>query len=152
MGNICRSPTAHGVFQHLVDTAGLHEFIGVDSAGTYDYHIGKKPDSRSINAAFKRGYEISGLRARQVVSSDFEKFDFILAMDNENYSDLLTQCKTEDKNKIKLFLEFASQAEFLEVPDPYYGEGDGFETVLDLVEDASRSLLKHIKTTHLPKY
>lgn len=147
MGNICRSPTAHGVFQHFVDVDGLSESIAVDSAGTYNFHVGKKPDSRSVIAASKRNYDLSGLRARQVESSDFKKFDLILPMDNENYTDLLSQCSAIDASKIKLFLEFASQAEFAEVPDPYYGGGNGFETVLDLVEDASRGLLKYIKSS-----
>ncbi len=160
MGNICRSPTAHGVFQTMVDVEGLNESIIIDSAGTYDFHIGKKPDSRSITAASNRGYDLSSLRARQVESSDFEKFDIILAMDNENYSDLLAQCNEidpssevdqsckVDKYKIKLFLEFASNTKLREVPDPYYSGTDGFETVLDLIEDASRGLLKYIRSAH----
>jgi len=146
MGNICRSPTAHGVFQNIVDDEGLNKSISVDSAGTYNFHIGKKPDSRSIAAASKRDYDLSKLRARQVESSDFEKFNMILAMDNDNYSDLISQCSEEDRSKIKLFLEFSSQTEYLEVPDPYYSGGHGFEIVLDLVEDASRGLLNYVKT------
>ena len=148
MGNICRSPTAHGVFQHLVDTEGLNESIIVDSAGTYDFHIGKKPDSRSINAASERGYDLSSLRARQVERSDFERFEIILAMDRENYSDLLSQCNEVYADKIKLFLDFSSDKNMHEVPDPYYSGTDGFKTVLDLVEDASRGLLNYICTTH----
>ncbi len=150
MGNICRSPTAQGVFQSLVDKYGLNQSITVDSAGTYDFHIGKKPDSRSIAAAAARHYDLTEMRARQVKDSDFESFDLILAMDNENYSDLLSMCKKEHHNKIKLFLEFSSQTKSIEVPDPYYAGQEGFETVLDLVEDASRGLLTYIKTTHLP--
>lgn len=149
MGNICRSSTAHGVFQQLVNNHGLHDFIAADSAGTYDYHIGKSPDRRAVAAASKRGYDLSTLRARQVSRSDFEEFDYILAMDNENYIDLIGQCRDEHKDKVSLFLEFAAQTDFNEVPDPYYGGSHSFETVLDLVEDASLGLLKHIKTTHL---
>ncbi|MFK7815810.1 MAG: low molecular weight protein-tyrosine-phosphatase [Gammaproteobacteria bacterium] len=149
MGNICRSPTAHGVFQSLIDLDGLSQFITVDSAGTYDFHIGKKPDARSIAAAAKRNFDLTNLRARQIVASDFKKFDLILAMDNENYLDLQSQSNNEDKGKIKLFLEFSSLPMNSEVPDPYYSGEDGFETVLDLVEDASRGLLAHIKVTHL---
>ncbi len=146
MGNICRSPTAHGVFQYMVNANGLIESITVDSAGTYDFHVGKKPDNRAIVAASKRNYDLSCLRARQVDSTDFKNFDLILAMDNENYSDLLNQCDENYLNKVKLFLEFSSQTEYIEVPDPYYGGGKSFEVVLDLIEDASRGLLTHIKS------
>lgn len=150
MGNICRSPTAHGVFQQLVTNNKLDKLITVDSAGTYDYHIGKSPDKRATAAAANRGYDLSTLRARQVTNSDFEKFDYVLAMDDENYGDLIAQCGDEHKHKVSLLLKFATQANVSEVPDPYYGGPHGFETVLDLVEDASLGLLKHIKTTHLP--
>jgi protein-tyrosine phosphatase len=148
MGNICRSPTAHGVFQHFVNEEGLENVIVVDSAGTYAYQVGKKPDPRAISTAAKRGYDLSKLRARMVNQVDFKKFDYILAMDNENYADLLAQCDTEHQVKLKFFLEYATEANLLEVPDPYYGGLNGFENVLDLVEDASRGLLKQIKQTH----
>ena len=151
MGNICRSPTAHGVFQQLVSQYKLDEVVSVDSAGTFDYHIGKSPDKRATVAAANRNYDLSHLRARQVASSDFQKFDYILAMDNENYSDLVAQCNDEYKDKISLFLEYATQSNVREVPDPYYGGSHGFETVLDLVEDASLGLLEHLRATHLPK-
>ena len=124
MGNICRSPTAHGVFQEIVSRNNLDDFILVDSAGTYDYHIGKCPDKRATSAAAERDYDLSGQRARQVVSSDFQRFDYVLAMDHENYSDLIAQCKAEQKEKVKLFLEFATKANISEVPDPYYGDAD----------------------------
>ncbi|MBT8123285.1 MAG: low molecular weight phosphotyrosine protein phosphatase [Gammaproteobacteria bacterium] len=150
MANICRSPTAHGVFQKIVDNHDLNDFIVVDSAGTYAHRIGKKPDARAITAAAKRGYNLVGLRARKVTDADFEIFDYILAMDDENYADLTAQCRDEHKDKVRHFLEFATQAGVNEVPDPYYGGSQGFETVLDLVEEASLGLLKHIKTTHLP--
>ena len=148
MGNICRSPTAHGVFQQLVDDERLSKLIAVDSAGTHAYHIGKKPDLRAISAAQKRGYNLSKLRARKVDEMDFENYDYILAMDKNNYSDLLSQCNRQHKHKIKLFLKFAEQVKFSEVPDPYYGQDRGFETVLDLIEDASKGLLKYIKQTY----
>ena len=150
MGNICRSPTAHAVFQKLVDDNELNEVIKIDSAGTYGYHIGKKPDARATSAGATRGYDLSVLRARKVERSDFENFDYLLAMDSENYADLESQCDHDFKHKIKLFLEFAQHAEVQEVPDPYYGGLKGFEVVLDLVEAASRGLLEHIKQTHLP--
>lgn len=149
MGNICRSPTAHGVFQQLVKQNKFDEFVFVDSAGTYDYHIGKRPDKRSAATAATRGYDLSDLRARQVKQSDFQDFDYILAMDNENYSDLIAQSHEEYKDKVNLFLEYAKKADINEVPDPYYGGPNGFETVLDLVEEASKGLLEHIKVAHL---
>lgn len=148
MGNICRSPTAHGVFQKIIQQEGLTDRIGIDSAGTYAYHVGKKPDSRAIASASKRGYELSKLRARKVTDEDFEKFDYILAMDEENLADLLVQSNEEHIDKIKLFLEFSKKTQSLEVPDPYYGGAQGFEVVLDLVEEASNGLLAHIKQEH----
>jgi len=147
MGNICRSPTAHGVFQKFVDDNGLGKTITVDSAGTHAYHVGKKPDGRAIAVAKQRSYNLSTLRARKVETEDFEKFDYILAMDESNYSDLLAECNKQQRHKIKLFLTFATQTKLSEVPDPYYGQEKGFETVLDLVEDASKGLLKFIKQT-----
>ncbi len=150
MGNICRSPTAHGVFQKLVIEHGLNNIVEVDSAGTHAYHIDKKPDARACSIAAKRGYNLSKLRARKVISADFEKFEYILAMDNENYTDLLAECNEEYKHKIKYFLEFSTKFKVQEVPDPYYGGLSGFENVLDLVEDASNGLLNHIEFTHLP--
>ena len=151
MGNICRSPTAHGVFQKMIEDDGLADRIGVDSAGTYAYHVGKKPDSRAISTAKKRGYELSKLRARKISDDDFENFDYILAMDEENLNDLTAQSDEDYSDKIKLLLEYSNSASSLEVPDPYYGGMQGFEIVLDLVEDASRSLLEHIKEMHFTK-
>lgn len=148
MGNICRSPTAHGIFQQLVSQNNLDEFVFVDSAGTHDYHIGKSPDKRATAAAAKRDYDLSSLSARQVMPSDFQEFDYVLAMDNENYSDLVALCGARDKDKISLFLQYATKSKVNEVPDPYYGGTHGFETVLDLVEDASVGFLQHLKTTH----
>lgn len=143
LGNICRSPTAHGVFQHHIERAGLTDVIRVDSAGTGDFHIGEKPDKRSRAAAKKRGYSIGGLRARQVQPEDFEKFDYILAMDDNNLRDLMLLCPKPHRHKLSLFMEFAD-SNYSAVPDPYYGKGDAFELVLNLVEEASEALLTHI--------
>ena len=148
MGNICRSPIAHGVFKKFVEEQSLHEVIGIDSAGTYAYRIGDRPDPRARSAAAKRGYDLSKLKARKVDDSDFLQFDYVLAMDNENRQDLLELCEDSNKSKVRLFLEFASDFKLKEVPDPYYGGLNGFETVLDLVEDASRGLLEYIKVNH----
>lgn len=140
LGNICRSPTAHGVFMHLVERRGLADKILVDSAGTAAWHVGKSPDPRSQEAASKRGYDLSSLRARQAVSEDFEEFDLVLAMDRSNYQDLLSICPKGLEHKLKLFLEYG-ESEIKEVPDPYYGGTQGFDHVLDLVESASLGLL-----------
>ncbi|WP_067867445.1 low molecular weight protein-tyrosine-phosphatase [Neptuniibacter marinus] len=144
LGNICRSPTADGVFKKLVSTQRLHNKIYVDSAGTAAYHIGNPPDSRSIAAAKQRGYDLSSLRARQVISADFEEFDYVLAMDNENLSNLKSICPESAKAYVGLFLDFTALP-VDEVPDPYYGGEGGFEHVLDLVESASAGLLQHIQ-------
>ncbi|MEN8220147.1 MAG: low molecular weight protein-tyrosine-phosphatase [Pseudomonadota bacterium] len=142
MGNICRSPTAEGVFTQMV--AGEHPQIVVDSAGTHDYHIGEPPDLRSQNAALKRGIDLSGLRARQVTQADFTEFDYILAMDRYNYQILQSLCPQGQKHKLHLFLGYAPKLNTREVPDPYLGGQDGFEHVLNLVETASRGLLTEI--------
>ncbi len=148
MGNICRSPTARGVFERLVQEAGLTEAIEVDSAGTYAYHVGKPPDQRAVAAALKRGYDLSRLRARRIDAKDFESFDYILAMDNENLRDLREMLTPSREHKVRLFMDFARTPAHPEVPDPYYGGGSGFERVLDLVEDAGRGLLAHIRAQH----
>jgi len=147
LGNICRSPTAHAVFQHCVDQAGEGANIGVDSAGTIGAHIGNTPDSRATQAALARGYDLSPLRARQVNSSDFERFDYILAMDEQNLSHLRWMQPQDFGGHLGLFLEFHPQAPVTEVPDPYYGDGDGFNEVLDLVEEASQGLLRALGET-----
>jgi len=152
MGNICRSPTAHAVFQKVVDKNKLSDAIKIDSAGTHDYHIGKKPDQRATTVAAKRGYDLSQLYAREVVLTDFEHFDYVLAMDSDNYADLNARCNEHNKHKITRFLNYASQTELRDVPDPYYGKQDGFERVLDLVEDACQGLLLDIKQTHLHSF
>ncbi|MCK9200576.1 MAG: low molecular weight phosphotyrosine protein phosphatase [Gallionella sp.] len=144
MGNICRSPTAEAVFRHYVENAGLSEHIQIDSAGTHDYHIGEPPDARTQRAAQQRGYDMSALRGRQVGASDFERFDFVLAMDRANLA-ILQRLAQQGGGDPHLFLEYAKHHKEREVPDPYYGGADGFERVLDMVEDAAEGLLLHIR-------
>ena len=141
MGNICRSPTAEGVFRHHVDERGLGDRIVADSAGTHAYHIGEPPDRRAFAAAERRGISLAKIRARRVSDRDFEEFDYIIAMDEDNQGHLLEQAPEEHRSKVQLFLSFAAVDE-TEVPDPYYGGAAGFERVLDLVEEASRGLLE----------
>ncbi|WP_455202375.1 low molecular weight protein-tyrosine-phosphatase [Kaarinaea lacus] len=148
MGNICRSPTAEGVFSRLVEDAGLLDKIGIDSAGTHAYHVGEPPDPRAQKSALVRGVDISQLRARRAVSEDFERFDYVLAMDYDNLEKLRSICDPEYDTKLGLFLEYASHSDVKEVPDPYYGGPLGFERVLDLIEDASSGLLKTILERH----
>lgn len=142
LGNICRSPTAEAVFVQKAAKAGLH--LEVDSAGTHGYHIGKQPDKRAQAAGVARGYSFKGLKCRRVVESDFDKFDYILAMDNSNYDNLRGMSEPEYHHKIHLLLNFSEQ-EDKEIPDPYYGGKRGFELVLDLIEDASDGLIAHIQ-------
>ena len=144
-GNICRSPTAEGVFRHLVTAEGLQQRVLVDSAGTHGYHVGEKPDRRSVLAAAARGYDLSGLRARQFSSGDFDNFDYLLAMDRGHRSILNGIAPTEHKEKIAMFLDFSSNYPGEDVPDPYYGGGQGFERVLDQIEDGAIGLLIEIK-------
>jgi len=144
MGNICRSPTAEGVFRHLVEKEGLASQIKTDSAGTHAYHVNEPPDRRARAAAERRGISLENIRARRVHDEDFERFDFVIAMDHDNLSALVEQSDPEHHRKIRLFLEFSSGHED-EVPDPYYGGAAGFERVLDLVEDASRGLLETLR-------
>lgn len=146
MGNICRSPTAHGVFRKMVEDEGLTDKIGVDSAGTHSYHVGNPPDERSQRTALTRGLDMSDLRARKAKEQDFDQFDLVLAMDRDNYAILESYTSSETASKLKLFMEFGSdQWRTNEVPDPYYGGANGFETVFDMVEDASRGLIAHIR-------
>lgn len=145
-GNICRSPTAEGVFRALVESNGLSEHIMVDSAGTHAYHVGEPPDSRSTIAARKRGIELSGQRARKVKAADFDEFDLLLAMDRSHQQSLVQLCPKQHEDKVRLFLSFAPELGLRDVPDPYYGVGDGFERVLDMIEAGSRGLLDHVRT------
>lgn len=149
MGNICRSPTAEAVFRHYVEQDALSEKIHIDSAGTHDYHIGEAPDARTQRAAKQRGYDMSQLRGRQVVAEDFKRFDYVLAMDEANLSILESLRPRDAESHLGLFLQFAEQHSEREVPDPYFGGADGFERVLDMVEDAAGGLLRHIRAKHL---
>ncbi len=149
MGNICRSPTAEAVFRHYVEQAGLEDRFIIDSAGTHDYHIGDVPDLRAQRAAKQRGYDMSQLRGRQVEKADFSRFDYVLAMDEANLAILNRLDPHIANNYVGLFLEFAERYKVKEVPDPYYGGADGFELVLNMVEDAAEGLLTHIRNANL---
>ncbi len=147
MGNICRSPTAEGVFAKLLKEQNLEDYFTVDSAGTHAYHIGESPDLRAQNAAIGRGVNLSHLRARKVVLGDFEDYDYLLAMDDDNYETLIKACPKENAEKIRYFLDYAPQLTVREVPDPYYGGKYGFERVLDMVEAASLGFLASLQKT-----
>ncbi len=149
LGNICRSPLAEGVFRDLVARAGLTEKIWIDSAGTHAYHVGDPPDQRAQEAARRRGIDISAQQGRKATRRDFEAFDYLLAMDRENLANLLAICPRGLEHKLRLFLEFAPGRPEAEVPDPYYGGVNGFERVLDMVEEAGRGLLDDIRARHL---
>ncbi|MEE9310689.1 MAG: low molecular weight protein-tyrosine-phosphatase [Cocleimonas sp.] len=145
MGNICRSPTAEGVFRQVVAMRNLQDVIKIDSAGTHAYHIGEQPDSRSQATAKSRGVDLSAQRARKVVANDFERFDYVIAMDRSNYENLKALATTaEQQGKLHLFMDFTSAWDNTEVPDPYYGGGDGFTNVFDMVQAASEGLLDTI--------
>ncbi|MES9991405.1 MAG: low molecular weight protein-tyrosine-phosphatase [Candidatus Thiodiazotropha sp.] len=148
MGNICRSPTAQGVFRELVAQQGLSDYIATDSAGTINYHAGSKPDRRARETAVKRGLDLSDLRARVVTVDDFDLFDYVVAMDRSNYADLLAICPEGREERLHLFLDFAPDQPMREVPDPYYGGPAGFDRVFDLVEEASRGLLDSVVSRH----
>lgn len=145
MGNICRSPTAHGVFLKLVEDHRLSDRVEVDSAGTHAYHVGQPPDTRSQAAAWRRGVDLSPLRARQVTVHDIEYFDYVLAMDRANMAVLQNLAPSDYFDKLAMFLDYAPHLSKREVPDPYYGGDTGFEQVLDLVEAASEGLLNAVK-------
>ncbi len=145
MGNICRSPTAEGVLRHKLLEAGLDQDVEVDSAGTHAYHVGEPPDARSARHAQRRGYDLSTLRARRVADNDFEDFDLILVMDHDNMEALKERCPAEHRGKLRRLSEFASRNTSPVVPDPYYSGPDGFETVLDLVEDACDGVVAKLR-------
>jgi len=149
MGNICRSPTAHGVFLKIINDQSLGHKITVDSAGTHAYHVGEPPDARAQTAALRRGVDLSALRARQVKPEDFDEFDYVLAMDGDNYQILERLSPSGRGDRLHLFLDYAPHLPEREVPDPYYGGENGFERVLDLIEVAADGLLKEIKLRHL---
>lgn len=145
MGNICRSPTAEGVFRSRAAAAGLGEALSIDSAGTHNYHVGKVPDARSTSYAARRGIDLSTQRARQVAAGDFAAFDHIYAMDEDNLAMLTAACPPEHRHKLGLFMQYAGKSPSRVVPDPYYGNGDGFDRVLDYIEDAADGLIAALK-------
>lgn len=147
MGNICRSPMAQIVTLHLARAAGLASAVQVDSAGTHAGHVGEPPDPRARATLSQRGYAVGKNRSRKVAEQDFEHYDLILAMDQANLNDLRRACPTEHTHKLRLFLEFAPEADLREVPDPYYGNAQGFERVLDLCEAAARGLIGALQAT-----
>lgn len=151
MGNICRSPTAEGVFRRLVRERAPSVDIEVDSAGTHDYHVGNPPDPRAVAAAARRGIDLTGLRARTVEETDFERFDLIVAMDRLNRETLFVRSPEEYRDRIRLLMEFSASSEFVDVPDPYYGGAVGFERVLDLVEEAAAGLLEEVMAQAKPR-
>jgi protein-tyrosine phosphatase len=143
-GNICRSPTAEGVFRHLARERGVLDLLRVDSAGTHDYHVGEAPDARSVEHAARRGYDLAPLRARQVSGADFREFDRILAMDRGHLRQLKAMAPAGSPARVAMFLDHSGSWRGLDVPDPYYGGSRGFEEVLDMVEEASARLLEEI--------
>jgi protein-tyrosine phosphatase len=146
MGNICRSPIAEGGFRNYLQEQATDLQIFIDSAGTHAYHVGEPPDHRAQAAAGRRGIDISASLARRVEAEDFERFDYILAMDRLNFETLRLEAADEFHEKIRLFLDFSASRQGTDVPDPYYGGTQGFELVLDLVEECSASLLDEIRT------
>ncbi len=145
LGNICRSPTAEIIFQSIAEKRGLDHLIEVDSAGTSDYHVYSPADDRAQRSAKRRGYDLSSCRGRQVNYQDLIDFDMLIAMDRSNADDLSRIADPQQEKKIRLFLEFAPSASFMDVPDPYYGGNSGFDRVIDLIEEASYGLLDHIE-------
>ncbi len=149
MGNICRSPTAEGVFRALVERVAPDQGIETDSAGTHAFHVGNPPDRRAQQAAARRGVDLGDLRSRQVRDEDFEAFDYLLAMDDDNYQLLMERSPDPaSRSKVRLLMEFAIPESEREVPDPYYGGLNGFERVLDLVEVAAQGLLEQLRRDH----
>ena len=151
MGNICRSPTAEGVFRRLVEERAPDLDLEIDSAGTHDYHVGEPPDQRAIAAAARRGIDLHQLRARQVRDEDFERFDLIVAMDRLNRATLVDRAPEECHGRIRLFMEYADGNQMEDVPDPYYGGPVGFEQVLDLAEEAAVGLLDELLRQMQPR-
>jgi len=145
MGNICRSPTAQGVFQSLVKAGNLQEFVVCDSAGTHDFHVGEAPDQRAVNAATKRGYDLTETRARKIQLPDFSEYDYILAMDWENLALLQRMCPRGLQHKLQLLMRFATEFEAATINDPYHGGPQGFEQALDYIEDACNGLMEVVR-------
>ncbi|MEE9318022.1 MAG: low molecular weight protein-tyrosine-phosphatase [Rhodospirillales bacterium] len=149
LGNICRSPTAEGVFRTVVDREGLGDRVSVDSAGTGSWHVGSPPDRRAQAAARQRGFDLSGQRARQAKAGDFQRFDYVIAMDSENHRELSGLCPDGEEHRLHMLMDFAPQFDRRDVPDPYYGGDGGFDAVLDMIEAASVGLLADIRENHL---
>jgi protein-tyrosine phosphatase len=145
LGNICRSPSAEGVFRRVLDNASMTDQVRVDSCGIGSWHVGKAPDKRAMNTAKQRGIDISALRARQLAPDDFDRFDYILAMDHDNLRAIRAMQPADYTGHVGLLLDFAGQAD-AEVPDPYYGGDQGFEEVFDLIQSASHGLLNHLRS------
>ena len=148
-GNICRSPTAEGIFRNMLETRGLSDRIEADSAGIGSWHVGDPPDARSQATALSRGIDIASQRARSVQPDDYEKFDLIVAMDTGHFRSLERACPSACAGRIKLFMDYAPETGIIDVPDPYYGAGDGFARVFDMIETASLGLLSEIETNRL---
>lgn len=148
-GNICRSPTAEGVFRHLAAEAGHGAAIETDSVGLGGWHVGDPPDTRAIEAAARRGVDLSGLRARQLTLADFDNFDLLLAMDRGHYRDLAGRAPRQHAVKVRMFMEAARGKGAPSVPDPYYGAWSGFEQVLDMIEEGARAWLREIEENWL---
>lgn len=148
LGNICRSPTAEGVFRALVESEGLAGKIEIDSAGTHAYHVGEGPDPRAQDAAARRGIDLSPLRGRRATTADIREFDYVLAMDEDNYANLLHIAPMQYESRVRLLMAFAPERPEDEVPDPYFGGEGGFDRVLDMIEDAARGLLADIRRQH----
>jgi protein-tyrosine phosphatase len=144
MGNICRSPTAEAVFRHMVEQGPLKGKVDIDSAGTHGYHEGSPPDPRAIAHAQKRGYDLTPLRAREVSPSDFDRFDYVIAMDETNRRHLRSMCPTRLQDKIELLMDYGGEEDDYEVPDPYHGKPQDFETALDLIEAGCEGLHEYI--------
>ena len=142
LGNICRSPSAEAVFRQLVEEAGLSDRVRIDSAGTGNWHVGQSPDERATAAAKRRGYDLSTLSARQVSEEDCLEHDYVVVMDTNNYETVKRSCPTANVHRL---LDFAPDQKVRDVPDPYYGGEDGFDEVLDLIEEATRGLLADVK-------
>jgi len=146
-GNICRSPTAEGIFRAMVEGVGLDRCVEIDSAGTHSYHVGEPPDLRAQATARERGVEIGNQRARKFRKGDFEDFNYVLAMDRSNYAVLLGLCPQERMDRLHLFLSFAAETRGHDVPDPYYGNIDRFDRMLDLIEQGASGLLAEIQAS-----
>lgn len=151
-GNICRSPTAEGVFRALVQQAGLSAAFHIDSAGTHGYHVGEAPDSRSCDTAAKHGVDLRTQRARRITTEDFDRFDYLLAMDQDHLAALKRMAPAGKSERVQLFLANLPAGSTDEVPDPYYGGRDGFEQVYALIEAGARALLKHLIDHHKLPY